>query len=101
MIESFSDAWRQRFGDAPPVDLPDLAPLVRHRSIRKYSGKPISEELVRALIGVAQSAATSSNLQLWSVVSVQDSATREEIATLADNYQHIREAEWFFAFLAD
>lgn len=54
-----------------------------------------------ALIGSAQSAATSSNLQLWSVVSVQDPHLRERVATLAGNQDQVREAPWFFAFLAD
>jgi nitroreductase len=69
--------------------------------VRQYSDRAIPEELVQTLIGVAQGAATSSNLQLWSVISVQDAATLEEIAKLADNYEHIRKAGWFFAFLAD
>lgn len=56
---------------------------------------------MKVLIGTAQGAATSSNLQLWSVISVQDPAIREELALLADNYQHIRDAKWFFAFIVD
>ena len=100
-MESFAEAWRQRFGMEPPLEAPQLAPFLRHRSVRKYSDKPIPESLVQSLIGVAQSAATSSNLQLWSVVSVQNPETRDELANLADNYEHIRTCQWFFAFLAD
>lgn len=99
--ESFVDAWRQRFGQEPGCDYPDLAPLLRHRSVRKYGEKPVDEDLAKSLVGAAQSAATSSNLQLWSVVSVQNPATRDEIAKIADNYEHIRTCSWFFAFLAD
>jgi nitroreductase len=101
MHETFSEGWRHRFGCDPPRDVPELAPLIRHRSVRKYSDKPIPEELAQCLVGVAQSAATSSNLQLWSVISVQDLETREKIAAVADNYEHIRSAPWFFAFVAD
>lgn len=54
-----------------------------------------------ALVACAQSAATSSNLQLWSIVSVQDPATRDKIATLSENYEHIRKAGWFLCFIAD
>lgn len=101
MTESFSESWHQRFGEDPPLDLEALAPLARHRSIRKYADESIPESLIQCLIGCAQGAATSSNLQLWSVISIQDPATRDEIAKYADNYQHIRECQWFFAFLAD
>ncbi len=101
MIESFNESWQQRFGTSPSQDLNELAPLLRHRCIRSYSEKPVSEELVTALIGAAQSAATSSNLQLWSVISVQDEAKREEIAKIAGDQDQIRNAPWFFAFVAD
>lgn len=101
MDESFGESWHLRFGTSPPVDLEALSPLARHRSIRAYSDRPVPEPWVQALIGVAQGAATSSNLQLWSVISIQDPRTREEIAKLADNYGHIKNAAWFFAFIAD
>jgi nitroreductase len=101
MQETFEEAWQQRFAESAPERREELAPLARHRSIRQYSGEAVPESLVRCLVGVAQGAATSSNLQLWSIVSVQDPQTREEIAKIADNYQHIREAAWFFAFAAD
>ncbi|HVT11285.1 MAG TPA: nitroreductase family protein [Fimbriimonadaceae bacterium] len=99
--ESFPEAWRLRYGEEPAFGFPDLAPFLRHRSVRKYSDKPVSEELMSALIAAAQSAATSSTLQLWTVVSVQNPETRETIAQMADNYNHIRQAKWFLCFLAD
>jgi nitroreductase len=68
--------------------------------VRSYSDRPIPEEWVHAVIGVAQGAATSSSLQLWSVISIQDPETRQEIARLADN-KHIAAAAWYFAFLVD
>jgi nitroreductase len=99
--ESFDEAWKLRYGKEPDFDFPELAPFLRHRSIRRFSAEPVSEELMSALISAAQSAATSSNLQLWSVVSVQDSERREALAQRCDNYNHIREASWFLCFLAD
>jgi len=101
MNETLGECWQQRFGTPPPADLEQLAPFARHRSIRSYLDRPIPESWIRALVGVAQSAATSSNLQLWSVISVQNSETRDELASLASNYEHIRTAAWFFAFVAD
>jgi nitroreductase len=72
-----------------------------HRSIRDYSDRPISEEEILALVAAAQSAATSSNLQMWSVISVQDPEKRAALADLCSQYEHVRKAPWFFAFLAD
>jgi len=99
--ESFSEAWRLRYGVEAPADFPELAPFMRHRSVREYSDREVPEALVASLVACAQSAATSSNLQLWSIISVQDPVRREEMAKLCANYDHVRKAPWFFAFLAD
>ena len=53
------------------------------------------------LVAAAQSASTSSNLQLWSVVSVQDPGRRADITRLCGDQDQVREAPWFLAFLAD
>lgn len=99
--ESFAEAWEKRYGIPPAFELPELAPFLRHRSVRRFSGRAVDENLVSALIAAGQSASTSSSLQLWSVVTVQDPATREEIAGLCDNYRHIRDCQWFFCFIVD
>ena len=99
--ESFDEAWRLRYGREPGSPIQDLTPFLRHRSVRKYSDKPVSEELMSSLVACAQSAATSSTLQLWSIVSVQDPENRAELATLCSNYNHIRTAKWFLCFIAD
>jgi nitroreductase len=98
--ESFDEAWRLRFGDDSPANLIDSV-FLRHRSVRDYSDREVPEALIRELIGAAQSAATSSNLQLWSAVSVQDKQLREQIAIAAADQRQVRNAPWFFAFLAD
>ncbi len=98
--ESSSDAWGLRFGSENP-DLPDLGRLLNHRSVREYSGEPVPESLVRGLVAAAQSAATSSNLQLWSVVSVQEPERRKALAELCADQKQVHEAAWFFAFVAD
>lgn len=99
--ETFQEAWRLRYGKEPAFDFPEVAPFLRHRCVRKYSDKDVSEDLMSALVAAAQSAATSSTLQLWSIVSVQDPERREAIARMSDNYDHIRHAKWFLCFIAD
>lgn len=98
--ESAAEAWRLRYGvDAPK--LPDLGRFLNHRSVRKFRPDPIPEETMAGLVAAAQSAATSSNLQLWSIVSVQDPDRRNAIAELCSNQNQVRQAAWFLAFLAD
>lgn len=75
--------------------------LLNHRSVREYSDQPVGEELVQGLIAAAQSAATSSNLQLWSVVSVQEPERRHALFDLCSKQKQIVAAPWFFAFFAD
>jgi nitroreductase len=102
--ESFSEAWRLRYGSDSPLDgeIADrLSRFLTHRSVRSYSDQEIPREVVAGLVAAAQSASTSSNLQLWSVVSVQEPERRAEIAKLCGDQKHVHEAPWFFAFCVD
>lgn len=72
-----------------------------HRSVRRYAPEPVDEALISELVACAQSAATSSNLQLWSMVSVQEPERRARMAALCADQRHVLEAPWFFAFLVD
>lgn len=99
--ESRVEAWQARYGVQPPADLPDLGVILNHRSVRKYKPDPIVPEVRQALVAAAQSAATSSNLQLWSVVEVDDPERREQIAVHSSNQDQVRHAAWFLAFIAD
>ena len=98
--ETASEAWRLRYGSEPNV-LPDLQQFLNHRSVRQFAKRPVEEEIAIALVAAAQSAATSSNLQLWSVISVQDVDRRERISELCGNQVHVQTCGLFFAFLAD
>jgi nitroreductase len=98
--ESSSQAWKLRYG-SEPGELPSLDRFLSHRSVRHFSGQPIPESTIEGLVAAAQSAATSSNLQLWSVISVQDRDRRELLADLCGNQDQVRTCSWFFAFLAD
>ncbi|MCO5296425.1 MAG: nitroreductase family protein [Fimbriimonadaceae bacterium] len=99
--ESFDHAWRLRFGSEPPEADEALAPFVRHRSVREYAARDVPESVVRGLVGAAQSAATSSNLQLWSLISIQEPERRAAIARLCADQKQVHTAPWFFAFLVD
>jgi nitroreductase len=91
--------------------VPDVSPLIPwnqtidqlldHRSVRAFTDQPLPEGTLETLIAAAQSAATSSNLQVWSVVAVQDSERKARLSALAGNQAYIRQAPLFLVWLAD
>lgn len=99
--ESLTECLRLRFGGDPGGDWCGIEKFLGHRSVRRYSDRPISEETVMGLVACAQSAATSSNLQLWSVISVQEPEHRQRVAELCANQHQVLHAPWFLVFLAD
>lgn len=104
-IEPKAAALAERYGpDAIPAAGPwndVVASLMTHRSVRGYLSTPVPKGTLETMIAAAQSAATSSNLQTWSVVAVNDPATRAEFAKIANNQQHIVECPLFLACCAD
>lgn len=98
-------ALQARYGtDALPAAGPwnnTLALLLSHRSVRSYRTDPLPTGTLETLIAAAQSAATSSNLQTWSVVSVTDPEKKKVLAELANNQKHIEQCPLFLVFLAD
>lgn len=99
--ETPTQAWMKRFGREPDADLPDLSRFLNHRSVREYSDREVPESVAAALIACAQSASTSSNLHLWTAISVQDPERRQELYTITGNQKQVLSAPWFFAFCAD
>lgn len=75
--------------------------MLAHRSVRGYRPDPVPEGLLETMVAAGQSAATSSNLQTWSVVTVDDMATRQALSEVAFNQKHILQAPLFMVFLAD
>lgn len=89
-------------------DVPDVVELnatldllFSHRSVRAYLPEKLPEGIVETLVAAAQSASSSSNLQVWSVVVVEDVARKARLAALAGNQQHILEAPLFLLWILD
>ena len=78
-----------------------LETILNHRSVRGFLPEPISSGTLDLLIAAAQSASSSSNLQLWSVVAVQEPVQKSRLATLAGDQQFIRDAPLLLVWLAD
>ncbi|WP_419710502.1 NADPH-dependent oxidoreductase [Pseudomonas sp. NFX224] len=75
--------------------------LLEHRSVRSFADTPLPSGTLEALIAAAQSAASSSNLQVWSVVAIESSERKALLAELSGNQSHIRQAPLFLVWLAD
>lgn len=80
---------------------PVLAAIHAHASVRHYLPTPVEDERIEICVDAAIRAATSSNLQMWSVVVVRNTDARARFATIAGDQQHIREAPVFLVWCAD
>jgi nitroreductase len=108
LAELSADAHRllhQRNRDAalaPPAQWNEvLETILSHRSVRGFLPHALPEGTLELLVAAAQSASTSSNLQFWSVVAVQQSERKSRLAELAGQQQFIREAPLLLVWLAD
>ncbi|MGG3283511.1 oxygen-insensitive NADPH nitroreductase [Paenibacillus solani] len=75
--------------------------LMNHRSIRKYSDRPVSEEQLRAVVAAGQMASTSSNVQAYSIIAVTSQEKKQRLAQLAGNQAYIVECPVFLVWCAD
>ena len=69
--------------------------------MREYKPDSLPSGTLELLVAAAQSAPTSSNLQAWSVVAIEDKALKEAAALLCGDQQSIRDAPLFLVFVAD
>jgi nitroreductase len=87
--------------DAPAQWNDVLETIVNHRSVRGFLSDALPAGTLELMIAAAQSASTSSNLQLWSVVAIGAQAHKARLATLAGDQQFIRDAPLLLVWLAD
>jgi FMN reductase (NADPH) len=73
----------------------------QHGSVRNYRPDPIARSQIETIVAAGQRAATSSNLQMYSAVVVQDAERRAKLSKLCGNQQFIQEAPVFIAWCAD
>lgn len=103
-MDKLTELLHLRYGKDFPKEIAgndSLITLLSHRSIRAYSPQPLPSGTLEILVAAAQSAATSSNLQTWSVVAVEDVEGKEKLSHLAGNQAYIRQCPLFLVWLAD
>lgn len=75
--------------------------LLSHRSIRKFTDRPIEAERLRAIVAAAQMASSSSNIQAYSVIHVTDQSLKDRLSEYAENYVYVKECAAFLVWCAD
>ncbi len=105
-LSSLRELLTDRYGANAPTlpddaDNPVLQTLLAHKSVRHYAPDPLPLGTLELLGAAAQSAASSSNLQTWSVIAVSDPERKAEAAQLSGDQDFIRQAPLFLVFCAD
>lgn len=80
---------------------PTIEQIYRHASVRAYKPDPVAADMIETIVAAGQRSSTSSNLQTYSVVAVQDAERRARLAELCNNQKHIIQAPFFLAWCAD
>jgi len=86
---------------AAPQFNPMLRALLAHRTVRAYLPDALPPRTLETLVAAAQSAPSSSNLQLWSVIAVEDAGRKARLARVAGGQTHIEQAPLFLVWIAD
>jgi len=73
----------------------------QHRSIRRYKPDPLPAGMLEAMINSAQMVSTSSYLQQYSVIAVEELTRKDRLASLCGNQEQIRQCPTFLVFCAD
>ena len=71
------------------------------RSIRKYAGKPVDEELLRRLLEVSERTQTMGNMQLYSVVVTRSEEMKKRLAPAHFNQPMVTQAPVILTICAD
>lgn len=80
---------------------PTLDTIYRHRSIRRYTGEPVSEAVRDAILEAGRAASSSCFMQCVHIIRVTDSEMRAGLCAVAANQQYVREAAEFWVFCVD
>ncbi len=75
--------------------------ILSHRSIRKFTEQPLTNEQIDIILKASVAGACSSFIQCMSVIRITETAKREKLAELAGNQAYVISAAEFWVFCAD
>lgn len=80
---------------------PVIETLLGHRSIRRFTDEPISDNILTLIVKAAQSAPNWVNLQLVSIIAVESPEHRKKMSEYCGGQKQIAQAPVFLVFCAD
>ncbi|KAL3476676.1 Nitroreductase-like protein [Aspergillus californicus] len=83
------------FNETPP---PALQTILQHRSIRSFLPTALPRGTLEALAAAGQSASTTSMLQTWNMIAIQDHSHKGTIAKISGDQAFIHQAPLFLIF---
>ena len=75
--------------------------MLSHRSIRKFTDQQVDAGALDIVIRAAQSAATSSFLQAYSIIDVKNPEMRAQLLNLCGDQEYVEKSPIFLVFCAD
>lgn len=80
---------------------PTLETLYKRRSVRAYTGQPLTSDEKEAILKASFRAPTAGNMMLYTIIEVSDQALKDRLAVTCDNQPFIASAPYVLLFLAD
>lgn len=74
--------------------------LNQHRSLRKFTDEKLSLDTIKALVGAAQSASTSSYVQAYSIIGVTDPEKKKALKEISTQ-SYVEHNGHLFVFIVD
>jgi len=106
MTKTIAELIEQRFGlpseagrDTPADG--ELAAILNHRTHRRYTDAPISDDLMQQVLAAGLSAPAKSDLQQVAIIRVEDAGIREAIAKLLPSMPWVAQAPRFLVICGD
>lgn len=99
--QAIFERYREPVVPPPPAWNETIETVLAHRSVRAFLSTPLAQGTLETLVAAAQSAPTSSNIQAWSVVAVEDGERKARLSRIAGDQRHIVEAPLLLVFVAD
>ena len=72
----------------------------KHHSVRKFKDQPLSEDVVKKLVEAGQSASTSSYLQTYSIIGVEDPEIKAQLKEVSGQH-YVEDNGYLFIFVLD
>jgi nitroreductase len=75
--------------------------ILKHRSIRKFTGEPVSEDMLNSILEAASRASTTGNMQVYSIVVTRDAKVKEELWTAHFRQNMVKQAPLVLTLCCD